>query len=523
MSPNKHRRTFISYSRINKEFALNLALELRSSGFDIWLDQLDIPTGSRWDDEVEQALESCEIFMVILTPASSTSSNVKDEIGYAIDTGKRILPILLENAKVPLRLIRFQYVDFTKKSYEEGVESAKQLLRRLIDEPTIPRDQSLDMTQVPIVGGDRIGNETTEPIQLPAQKTKEQQSASEGTKQVVGLKVEKENQEAEGFQKTESQPPKLLPVPQKQEWQAAIPGKRSRMPLVLGAAGVGFVAVVAFAIFAISNGFGREIPNTGAPDNSLAAEEIAASPVPILVEVEITNTPAPTQTQEEAQPTTTLAPTVVPDTPTLEDQKYFTEEFEADLQSWSTYIADAKNEQDKPVIKDEEFSDVNVSVRDGMYFFDIGRRLTYVYSTYDSFGYEDVRVDARVDSRKNNVNNVRLICRYSAESGWYEFRITNNGPYGIYFAKPNATGLISYRTLADGNSTNTNPGNAVNEYSIICQGDDTLSLYINGELARTTSDLFKELRTGKVGVSVSSLNNLPVLVGFDWVKISEPE
>jgi hypothetical protein len=76
---------------------------------------VDIPTGSRWDDEVERALEACEIFMVILTPASSKSDNVKDEIGYAIDTGKRILPILLENAKVPLRLRRFQYVDFTKK------------------------------------------------------------------------------------------------------------------------------------------------------------------------------------------------------------------------------------------------------------------------------------------------------------------------------------------------------------------------------------------------------------------------
>jgi hypothetical protein len=141
MSPQKHRRTFISYSRINKEFALKLALELRSSGFDIWLDQLDIPTGSRWDDEVEQALEDCEIFMVILTPASSTSSNVKDEIGYAIDTGKRILPILLEDAKVPLRLRRFQYVDFTEKNYDEGVESAKKLLRKLIDEPTGPVEQ----------------------------------------------------------------------------------------------------------------------------------------------------------------------------------------------------------------------------------------------------------------------------------------------------------------------------------------------------------------------------------------------
>lgn len=139
MNTRKTRRTFISYSRTNKDFALQLAQELRASGFSIWLDQLDIPTGARWDDELERALKACEIFMVILTPASIESENVKDEIGYAIDTGKRILPVLLENAQVPLRLRRFQYVDFTGKSYDEGVDSAKQILKKLTEEATTPR------------------------------------------------------------------------------------------------------------------------------------------------------------------------------------------------------------------------------------------------------------------------------------------------------------------------------------------------------------------------------------------------
>ncbi len=125
--------------------------------------------------------------------------------------------------------------------------------------------------------------------------------------------------------------------------------------------------------------------------------------------------------------------------------------------------------------------------------------------------------------RNNNISKVSLICRYSPENGWYEFRIANNGPYGIYYAKPNAQGLISYRTLADGNARNTNAGNDINEYSIVCQGDDNLSLYVNGELTRTTSDLFKVLRMGKVGVAVTSLNGVPVRAGFDWIKISEPE
>src|SRR5688572_20697756 len=106
MAPEKQPHIFISYSRVDKNFALRLAHELRAAGFRIWLDQLDIPPGARWDAEVESALQSCEIFLIILTPASMASENVKDEIGYAIDSNKRILPILLENASLPLRLRR---------------------------------------------------------------------------------------------------------------------------------------------------------------------------------------------------------------------------------------------------------------------------------------------------------------------------------------------------------------------------------------------------------------------------------
>ena len=124
--------TFISYSRRDSEFALELVNELRAAGFAIWFDQLDIQPGSRWDDEIEKALTQCSIFMVLLTPSSTASNNVKDEISYAIDKNKLIMPVLLKNAVVPLRLRRFQYVDFTEKSYEEGIEAAKQLLNDLL-------------------------------------------------------------------------------------------------------------------------------------------------------------------------------------------------------------------------------------------------------------------------------------------------------------------------------------------------------------------------------------------------------
>jgi hypothetical protein len=159
----QQRKTFLSYSRTDKDFALRLAKELKAEGFHIWLDQLDIPPGARWDAEVEKALEESEIFMIIITPASAKSENVLDEIGYAIDSGKRILPVLLETATLPLRLRRFQYVDFTSKSFNEGIESARELLKTLIAQPTIPNREVQGETQAQT----EAEIKATSPIALP--------------------------------------------------------------------------------------------------------------------------------------------------------------------------------------------------------------------------------------------------------------------------------------------------------------------------------------------------------------------
>jgi len=119
---------FISYSRANSDFTTHLAEDLKAAGHDIWFDQFSIPTGSRWDDEIEKALRSCPVFLLILSPESMQSQNVKDEVGYAIDAGKHILPVMIEPCDIPFRLRRFQFVNFADKSYEESLAEIGELL-----------------------------------------------------------------------------------------------------------------------------------------------------------------------------------------------------------------------------------------------------------------------------------------------------------------------------------------------------------------------------------------------------------
>ena len=125
-------KTFFSYSRDDSEFVLKLAKDLRAAGADIWLDQLDIPAGKRWDAEIETALENSQGQLVILSPSSVDSHNVMDEVSYALEKGKQVIPIILKECQIPFRLKRLQYIDFTS-SFDAGFN---QLLKALNLEQT---------------------------------------------------------------------------------------------------------------------------------------------------------------------------------------------------------------------------------------------------------------------------------------------------------------------------------------------------------------------------------------------------
>src|SRR4051812_48640951 len=105
---------FFSYSRVDEEFVLKLATELRAIGVKVWLDQLDILAGERWDRAIEKALANCQGLIGVLSPESLASDNVMDELSYALEEGKLVVPLLLRPCAIPLRLRRVQYADFSK-------------------------------------------------------------------------------------------------------------------------------------------------------------------------------------------------------------------------------------------------------------------------------------------------------------------------------------------------------------------------------------------------------------------------
>jgi hypothetical protein len=130
---------FISYSREDSELALKLAEDLKAAGAAVWLDQLDIALGDRWEDAVEEALTDCPRLLVILSPSSVSSKGVRDEVAFALGEGKTVIPALYRDCKIPYRLRPFQYVD-VRSDYDRGV---KALARALTSAGSSPANRIL--------------------------------------------------------------------------------------------------------------------------------------------------------------------------------------------------------------------------------------------------------------------------------------------------------------------------------------------------------------------------------------------
>ena len=115
----KSKTLFISYSRKNKEIALDLAQRLQEQGVAVWLDLLNLEPGTHWDIAIQNALEEANAVLVLLSQPAVASTYVLSEIDCALEQKKKIVPLLLEECRVPLLLRRVQYIDCSK-SLEEG-------------------------------------------------------------------------------------------------------------------------------------------------------------------------------------------------------------------------------------------------------------------------------------------------------------------------------------------------------------------------------------------------------------------
>ena len=219
-----------------------------------------------------------------------------------------------------------------------------------------------------------------------------------------------------------------------------------------------------------------------------------------------TSSPAPLPATVTPPPTASQTPESTP-TPF---PRSFTDEFDSSLAGWVILQAGSD-------------SVPNIKTENSNLILQMDSPFTWVYAVYGAQDYDSVRIDTQFINQAGSPAAIGLICRYSETDGWLEYNVSTDGTYNVLYGQWLANGIADYLPIpsASGTSGNIQPSGAPQEIGLICSGT-TLSLFVDQTLIRSVDVSRYELASGKVGVTASSFENVPVVAAFDWVKVSEP-
>ncbi len=118
---NVEQRIFISYHRSDSEIARRVRNHLASQGASTWMDEVDIPVGAYWPDEIDKGLAASDTIIGILSAASVESRNVKNEWDWAIQNRKRLVLLQIESCVIPHRYVSINLIDATAQEMPAAI------------------------------------------------------------------------------------------------------------------------------------------------------------------------------------------------------------------------------------------------------------------------------------------------------------------------------------------------------------------------------------------------------------------
>lgn len=92
-------QVFISYSRRDISNAVVIKQEIEDIvGCSCWMDMDGIESGSQFEDIIVSAIDNSKVVLFLLSENSMNSRWTKDEIRYAYETQKKIVPINIDGS-----------------------------------------------------------------------------------------------------------------------------------------------------------------------------------------------------------------------------------------------------------------------------------------------------------------------------------------------------------------------------------------------------------------------------------------
>jgi hypothetical protein len=117
-------KVFVSHSTQDHAFAEKFAADLRSNGVDAWYSGWEIKPGDSIRQKIDEGLEGCEFFIIVLSKSSISRPWVQTELDAATvaklnGKARKIIPIKIEDCgDLPPTLGSLCWEDFSTASYD---------------------------------------------------------------------------------------------------------------------------------------------------------------------------------------------------------------------------------------------------------------------------------------------------------------------------------------------------------------------------------------------------------------------
>lgn len=141
-------RVFLCHSSGDKASVRALHCRLKTSGFEPWLDELELLPGQNWREEISAAIRTSHVVVVCLSRQSVTKEGylqreIREALSRAEEKPERaifIIPARLEDVEVPAQLSQWQWADlFDNTGYSRIITALETRANELgITETRVP-------------------------------------------------------------------------------------------------------------------------------------------------------------------------------------------------------------------------------------------------------------------------------------------------------------------------------------------------------------------------------------------------
>lgn len=142
------KEIFISYSSNDLQQAETVRNVLEKNGLSCWMAPRDIPGGSNYTKEIPIAIRNCKIFVLILSESAQSSHWVLKELDSAVNSGKVILPFMLEDCALNDEFNFLLTGAQRYSAYQKKAEAMETLIGRIRGILDVPYSAETEQSQV---------------------------------------------------------------------------------------------------------------------------------------------------------------------------------------------------------------------------------------------------------------------------------------------------------------------------------------------------------------------------------------